>query len=156
MLKNYVTIMGRLTDDPRMTYGTTQQQSVARFAVAIDRGKDKNGEDKGADFPNVVCFGKTAELAEKYLGKGARILLEGHLHTGSYTKKNGEKVFTTDVIADSLVFLDFKRPEVNKAEKEDRAYTKDVNAVAAAEANKDDDYEIPEGFKKLTDDDIPF
>lgn len=103
---NQVIISGRLTKDIELKY-TTSQMAVARFSLALDRGKDKDGNDKGADFPNCVAFGRTAENLEKFSGKGLRISIIGHLQTGSYDK-DGQKVYTTDVIADRVEIIDWK------------------------------------------------
>ena len=103
---------------------------------------DKDGNDRGADFPNCIAFGKTAENIGKYFSKGRLIGLNGRLQTGSYENKDGNKVYTTDVIVDRFDFCDsngggqgsgFTRPE--------------------GVSNNDD---IPEGFEAIDDDDIPF
>ncbi len=125
---NSVSIIGRLTKDPDIRTNAETQTTVARFSIAINRGKGKNGEDKGTDYPNIICFGKTAELVEKYLGKGRLVGITGRIQTGSY-EKDGHKVYTTDVVADRVEFLD-------KAEKEDEP--------------------VPRGFNRITDDDILF
>lgn len=104
---NQVIISGRLTKDAACNY-THEGLAVARFSVALDRGKDKDGNSKGADFPNVVCFGRTAENLEKFSGKGLRVGIIGHLQTGSY-EKDGVKHYTTDVIADRVEFIDWKQ-----------------------------------------------
>lgn len=104
---NLVLISGRLTKDPEVRYTTGTQMAVAVFTLAIDRGKDKNGEDMGADFPRVTVFGKQAENCERFLGKGCRVSVQGRIQTGSY-EKDGQKVFTTDVIASRVEFIDFK------------------------------------------------
>ncbi len=83
---NQVGLIGRITKDPDVRYGAESNLAVARFSIAINRGKGKNGEDKGADFPNIVCFGKTAELVEKYVGKGRLVGISGRLTTGHYEK----------------------------------------------------------------------
>lgn len=98
---NSVNLIGRLTRDPECRYAQSGT-AIARFAIAIDR-RDKEG---GADFPNIVCFGKTAENVEKYIGKGRLVGVTGRLQTGSYDKKDGTRVYTTDVIADRVEFLD--------------------------------------------------
>lgn len=153
---NKVFLLGRLTDDPRVSYGKTNQTPVARFSVAIDRGKNKNGDDLGTDYPNVVCFGKTAEIVDKYVGKGMKVAIDGHLHTDSY-EKDGRKIYVTDVYCDRFEFAEPKRDTQQlSAAKEERAYTAGVNKVAADASDAGTDYDIPEGFKKLTDDDIPF
>lgn len=105
---NLVILTGRLTKEPVVNYAAATQTAVARFTVALDRGRDKNGENRGADFPNCVAFGKTAENLERYSGKGLRVQVTGHLQTGSYDDKDGKKVYTTDVIADRIEFIDWK------------------------------------------------
>lgn len=107
---NSVHIIGRLTKDPQISYISDTQTAVARFSVAISRGKDKDGNDKGADFPNVVVFGKQAENCERYLSKGKLVGIEGRLQTGSY-EKDGRKVYTTDVISNRVEFLEWDNKE---------------------------------------------
>lgn len=107
---NSVHIIGRLTKDPQISYISDTQTAVARFSVAISRGKDKDGNDKGADFPNVVVFGKRAENCERYLSKGKLVGIEGRIQTGSY-EKDGRKVYTTDVIANRVEFLEWDNKE---------------------------------------------
>lgn len=131
---NSVFITGRMTCDPKVSY-TNSNTAVARFNVAINRWKDKAGNDKGADFPSIICFGKTAELVEKYLGKGRLIGIEGRLQTGSY-EKDGKKVYTTDVVAERVEFLD-------KTSESDSRETNKKSSGA------------PDGFSQL-DEEIPF
>ena len=140
---NRVELIGRLTRDPDVRYGAQSQQAVARFTIAIDRGKNSKGEDLGADFPSIVCFGKTAELVEKYLGKGRVVGVSGHIQTGSY-EKDGKKIYTTDVNAERVEFLD-------KAPSGDQAQTQAAPPAQAASSP-----DIPQGFTRLEDDDIPF
>lgn len=130
---NSVQLIGRLTKDPDIHKGTSV---VAKFSVAIGRGKDAQGNDRGTDYPSITCFGKTAELVEKYLGKGRLVGIVGRIQTGSY-EKDGHKVYTTDVIADRVEFLD-------------KASDKPANDV---QEQIDD---LPAGFSKLDDEDIPF
>ena len=137
---NSVSLIGRLTKDPDVRYGAASQTAVARFTIAIDRGKDRNGEDRGADFPSIVCFGKTAELCEKYLGKGRLVGIQGRIQTGSY-EKDGRKVYTTEVLADRVEFLD----------RGDRS-----GGSAAQMGGAPSDNQTPDGFTEMTDDDIPF
>lgn len=103
---NNVILIGRLTRDPEVRH-TSNNMAVARFSVAIDRGKDNDGNSRGADFPNIVVFGKQAENCEKYLAKGRLVAIQGHLQTGSYDDKDGKKVYTTDVVADRVKFLEW-------------------------------------------------
>lgn len=107
---NKIILTGRLTADVELKSGGNV--SVANFSIAVDRGKEKDGTDKGADFPRCVAFGKTAENLAKYQGKGSNILIEGHLQTGSYTKKDGTKVYTTDVICERIEWLESKKSSV--------------------------------------------
>ena len=104
---NLVVLQGRLTKEPIVRYTPDSQLAIASFSVAVDRGKNKNGEDMGTDFIPVTVFGKQAENCERFLGKGCRVSVQGRIQTGSY-EKDGQKVFTTDVIASRVEFIDFK------------------------------------------------
>lgn len=104
---NSVVLIGRLTKDPELRYTSGTQMAIATFTLAIDRGKDKNGESKGADFPRVMVFGKSAENCEKFLKKGRLVGIRGRIRTGSYENDYGNKVYTTDVIADRVEFLEW-------------------------------------------------
>lgn len=99
---NKVILMGRLTRDPEVRYNG--DKAVARFSLAVDRKFSD-----GADFPTCVAFGKTAEFIEKWFNQGLKICLEGRITTGSYTNKDGVKVYTTDVIADNVEFAESKK-----------------------------------------------
>lgn len=131
---NEVNLVGRLTKDPDVRENNSGLK-VARFSIAIDRGKDKDGNSLGTDFPNIACFRKTAELVEKYLSKGRQVAIIGKLRTDSY-EKDGKKLYTTSVVADHIEFLGKKEDGQNK------------------EAAPADD--IPSGFSQLTDEEIPF
>ena len=126
---NNVTLIGRLTKDPEIRY-TEQQLAVVRFNIAIDR----IGKDKGADFPSIVVFGKQAENCEKWLHKGRLVAIQGHIQTGNYTNKDGNKVYTTDVVADRVEFLEWG----------DREEKPTSNSGTF------------EGFEAVEDDDVPF
>lgn len=102
MAINMIVALGNLTKDPDIFY-TSNQTCLAKFTIALNRGK-KNGEDLGADFPRVTCFGKTAEIVERYVKKGSQIAIVGHLHTDSY-EKDGRKVYTTEIVADRVELL---------------------------------------------------
>lgn len=103
---NVVTLVGRLTRDPEVRY-TDGGLSIARFSLAVDRRFKKEGEQT-ADFINCLAFGKTAEFIERYFHKGQRLGLSGRIQTGSYTNKDGVKVYTTDVIAENVEFVESK------------------------------------------------
>lgn len=99
---------GRLTRDPEVRYGSDADSSaVARYSLAVDRVGAKEGQPS-ADFISCVAFGKSAEFVEKYLKKGMKILVEGRIQTGSYTNKEGQKIYTTDVIIDRHEFVESK------------------------------------------------
>lgn len=105
---NRVIITGRLTADPKVTYSTGDKPTcIAKFNLAVDRKYKRDGEPN-ADFINCTAFGKTAELVEKYVVKGSKVGVEGHIQTGSYTNKDGQKVYTTDVMAEAIEFLERK------------------------------------------------
>ena len=105
---NKVIIMGRLTRDPDIKYsGQDNQMAIARYTVAVDRRFKRDGEPT-ADFIPCVAFGKSAEFAEKYFHKGIKVVIEGRIQTGSYTNKEGQKVYTTDVIVESSEFAESK------------------------------------------------
>ena len=106
---NSVQLSGRLTKDPEMRY-TSDQLAIASFTIAVDRLKRED-----ADFISVKVFGKQAESCEKYTGKGLRVIVTGRIQTGSYTNREGSKVYTTDVIADRVEFLDWKEKQQQQA-----------------------------------------
>ncbi|MFQ9891832.1 MAG: single-stranded DNA-binding protein [Emergencia sp.] len=103
---NNVVLIGRLTKDPEVRYTSSTQMAVATFTVAIDRPV-RAGGDKQTDFPRVTVFGKQAENCEKYLAKGRLVGIQGRLQTGSYQNKDGVTVYTTDVVADRVEFLEW-------------------------------------------------
>ena len=103
---NSVVLIGRLTRDPEMRYTAGTQMAVATFTLAIDRPV-KAGGKRQTDFPRVTVFGRQAENCEKYLVKGRLVGVQGRLQTGSYINKDGETVYTTDVVADRVEFLEW-------------------------------------------------
>lgn len=122
---NSVQLIGRLTRDPEVRYTSDNQTAVCTFTLAIDRPK-REGKEKQTDFPRVIVFGKQAENVEKYVKKGMLIGVNGSIQTGSYQNKKGETVYTTDVVAGRVEFLESKD---KKEEKKDEA---------------------PEGYEQLT------
>ena len=101
--------LGRLTRDPDIRYTNGEEQMcVARYTVAIDRKVKKEGQ-QNADFVSCVAFGKNGEFAEKYLKKGTKIAVEGRIQTGSYINKDGQKVYTTDIVVESQEFAESKK-----------------------------------------------
>ena len=105
---NKVILMGRLTRDPEVRYSQGENSmAIARFSLAVDRRFKRPGEPE-ADFINCVAFGKSAEHAEKYYRQGLKIAVTGRIQTGSYTNKEGQKVYTTDVIVEESEFAESK------------------------------------------------
>ena len=108
---NKVHLIGRLTKDPDVRYSQgADQTAIARYTLAVDRRFKREGEQT-ADFINCVTFGKNGEFAEKYLRKGIKIAISGRIQTGSYTNKDGVKIYTTYIIADRVDFIDWKAQE---------------------------------------------
>lgn len=110
---NKVILMGRLTRDPDVRYSQGENPTaVARYSIAVDR-RFNRGDDNNTDFINCVAFGKAGEFAEKYLHKGTKILVTGRIQTGSYTNKDGQKVYTTDVVVEDCEFAESKNASNN-------------------------------------------
>lgn len=108
---NKVILMGRLTRDPEVRYSQGERSmAIARYTLAVDRRGSKNSSDgqQTADFISCVAFDKRGEFAEKYFRQGMRVLISGRIQTGSYTNRDGQKVYTTDIIVDDQEFADSK------------------------------------------------
>lgn len=136
---NKVMLIGRLTRDPdnRMTTGSNPM-SVTRITVAVNRNQKKEDGSQQADFIGCIAFGKNAENIGKYFTKGNRIAIEGRIQTGSYTNRDGNKVYTTDVVVDHFEFVE------SKAERE---------KAQQAPADNDGFMHIPDGVE---DEGLPF
>lgn len=105
---NKVILMGRLTRDPEIRVSVATNVTTAKFTLAVDRKYKKEGEQQTADFINCTAFGKTAESIERYLHQGTKIAVVGRIQTGSYTNKDGQKVYTTDVVIEECEFAESK------------------------------------------------
>lgn len=106
---NKVILMGRLTRDPEVRYSQgDNSMAIARYSLAVDRRFKRDGDEQTADFINCVAFGKSGEFAEKYLHKGTKIVVVGRIQTGSFTNKDGQKVYTTDVVVEEQEFAESK------------------------------------------------
>lgn len=137
---NKIILMGRLVRDPEVRYSQgNSSMAIARYALAVDRKFKRDGEPT-ADFINCIAFGKNGEFAEKYLHKGIKILVEGRIQTGSYTNKDGVKVYTTDVVVESCEFAESKN--ANQSER----------PQAAPQTDSDGFMSIPDGI----DEELPF
>ena len=112
---NKVILMGRLTRDPDVRYTQGENpMAVARFTLAVDRRRTNADGQRDADFISCTSFGKNAEFAERYLHQGTKIVLTGRIQTGSYTNKDGQKVYTTDVVAEDMEFAESKAASENR------------------------------------------
>ena len=151
---NVVVISGNLARDPEVRYGQNQL-AIAKFTVAVNR-VPRSGEDTGADFIRVTAFGKQAEIIERYLRKGSKVGVEGRIQTGSYDNKEGQNVYTTDVIANRVEFLDGKQKSEGYGGGFDNNDFGGAPAPSAAPAVTNGN--LPEGFSALDDDDddLPF
>ena len=106
---NKVILMGRLTRDPEIRYANNENNTcIANYTLAVDRRFKHQGDEQTADFINCVVFGRGAEFAENYLHHGTKIIAEGRIKTGSYTNRDGQKVYTTDVIVEAQEFAESK------------------------------------------------
>ena len=145
---NLVVLMGRLTKDPRISqYGEAGDKTMARYTIAVDRiGRQEEGQQT-ADFISCVCYGKNAEFASKWLRQGVKIAVEGKIQTGSYTNKDGQTVYTTDVIVGRQEFAESKR-----ADSTGGGQTASVAAPAGEKKADDGFMNIPDGITE----DLPF
>lgn len=143
---NKVNLIGRLTADPEVRYTQGDQpMCIASYRLAVERRGKKQEGQQNADFISIKAFGKGGEFAEKYLHKGMKVAVSGHIQTGSYTKQDGTKVYTTDVIADEQEFCESKAANdvaQNTAPKETQKGTPPI----------DDFMSIPNGI----DEELPF
>ena len=106
---NKVILMGRLTRDPEVRYSQGENATaIARYTLAVDRRFNRNNDDQTADFIGCVAFGRAGEFAEKYFRKGTKVLVTGRIQTGSYTNKDGVRVYTTDVVVEDQEFAESK------------------------------------------------
>lgn len=143
---NKVILMGRLTRDPEVRYSQGENQTaIARYSLAVNRRFKRKG-DPEADFINCVAFGKQAEFAEKYLKKGTKMTITGRIQTGSYTNKDGVKVYTTDVIVEEQEFAE------SKAAAENHAAASPAPQPAPQQNQADGFMNIPDGI----DEELPF
>ncbi len=106
---NKVILMGRLTRDPELRYTATNTNAVASFALAVNRKFVKQGEERQADFINIVAWGKTAEFCSKYFKKGQQVAVSGRLQTRTWDDQDGKKRYATEVVAEDVYFADSKK-----------------------------------------------
>ncbi len=144
---NKVILMGRLTRDPEIRYSQGEQaMAVARYTLAVDRRFRRDNDQQTADFIGCVAFGRQGEFAEKYLRKGIKIAITGRIQTGSYTNKDGQKVYTTDVVVEEQEFAE------SKAVSDGNAGFAPIDRPSPSVAAGDGFMNIPDGI----DEELPF
>ena len=145
---NKVILMGRLTRDPEVRYAQGDNaMAIARFSLAVDRRRTNNSDGQTADFINIVAFGRLGEFVEKYLNKGTKVALFGRIQTGSYTNKDGVRVYTTDVIAEDIEFAESK-----SAASSNGSTSGDNQPMPPSVGSGDGFMNIPDGI----DEELPF
>ena len=143
---NKVILIGRLTRDPDVRYSQAEESvAVARYTLAVNRRFHRDGE-QAADFVSCVAFGKQGEFAEKYLRQGIKIAITGRIQTGSYTNRDGQKVYTTDVVVEEQEFAE------SKSASEQNAGFAPADRPAPSAAVGDGFMNIPDGI----DEELPF
>ena len=145
---NRVILMGRLTRDAEIRYSQGESSTaIARFSLAVDRRFRREGDEQTADFINCVAFGRTAEFMERFGRKGTKFVAEGRIQTGSYTNKDGQRVYTTDVVGESVEFAESK----SAASGSDGGFTP-ADRPSPSQAAGDGFMNIPDGI----DEELPF
>ena len=143
---NKVILMGRLTRDPEVRYGAGENSTaVARYTIAVDRRFKRDGE-QNTDFIGCVAFGRNAEFAEKYLRQGTKIVLTGRIQTGSYTNRDDQKVYTTDIVVEEQEFAE------SKAAAAGNGGQGNYSRASSAPSDANGFMNIPDGI----DDELPF
>ncbi len=150
---NSVQLIGRLTRDPEIRYTSGSQMAVATFTIAIDRPV-RSGEERKADFPRITVFGKQAENCEKFLVKGRRVAVEGRIQTGSYQNQKGDTVYTTDVVANRVEFLEWgDRPQGES--QNFRPQPQNAEPQQPRQTSSEPIDEMPDSFQAI-EEDVPF
>ena len=152
---NKVILMGRLTRDPEIRYSQSENSTaVARFTLAVDRRFKRDGaNEQSADFISCVAFGRTAEFMERYTRQGTKLVVEGRIQTGSYTNKDGNKVYTTDVVVEDQEFAESKAVSDANAGSFRAAAPSPAPAPATPVSDAGDGFmNIPDGI----DEELPF
>lgn len=150
---NKVILVGRLTRDPEVRYSQGEKPvAIARFTLAVDRRYRRDNDDQSADFINCVAFGKDGEWFEKYVRQGTKISISGRIQTGSYTNRDGQKVYTTDVVVEEREFAERKDSGAGNAAP---AGNNNANNDASRGFSTDNDgfMSIPDG---IDDEGLPF
>ena len=146
---NICALIGNLTREPEVRY-TNNDMAIATFSIAINRPPKKDGSDGGADFPRITVFGKQAENVERFLHKGSKVGIVGKVQTGSY-EKDGQRIYTTDIVADRVEFLGRPMAEMNNTELGDK-----IQTAQAVQSTRSPAFGASNAWAEVKDDDIPF
>ncbi len=155
---NNVTLIGRLTADPELKH-TASGIATTRFTIAVDRTFVKQGEERQADFISLVAWRQTAEFICKYFSKGRRIAIVGEIRTGSYTDKDGNKRYTTDVVVNNAEFCDSKRDSGDSGDGYSRSYQNSYQQNSRPEQVAAPSYsngDVGDFMETPGDEDLPF
>lgn len=161
---NKVILIGRLTQDPELRFSQGSNMAVARFTVAVDKGYSRDKRDDmakqgkpTADFPRVVVFGRQAENCANYLSKGRMVAVEGSIQTGSYTNQEGRKIYTTEVLANRVEFIERANVSQGAGQHTQQRPSFDNRPSQQTQnqnqTNSNDDFD---SFSQINDDEIPF
>lgn len=149
---NKVILMGRLTRDPDVRYSAGENAlAIARYTLAVDRRFRRDGE-AAADFIPCISFGKTAEFAEKYFRQGMKIVISGRIQTGSYTNREGRKVYTTEVVVEEQEFAESKAQNQNQTPAQTAKPAETRNEQQKFDVDEHGFMNIPEGLEE----ELPF
>ena len=154
---NKTFLIGRLTRDPELRYSSSNMP-IVNFTIAIDRAFTNKDGQRETDFIRIVAYNKQAENVKKYVAKGALVAIDGRIQTGSYDDKDGKKVYTTDVVADRVQFLDTKNQSSQQESTTDNVTPADFQTENnVSETNVSDDVFADFGSSiEISDDDIAF
>lgn len=158
---NKVILIGRLTRDPEVRYSTGENAlAIARYTLVVDRRFHKDGETN-ADFISCVSFGRNAEVAEKYFRQGLKISVSGRIQTGSYTNRDGQKVYTTEVVVEEQEFVESKSNSLNNSQHRQQSSQQPQQQAPRQQQNsgKQQNRYADDGFMNIPDgidEELPF
>ena len=154
---NNCVLIGRLCANPELSYTPNTQTACCRFTLAVDRPR-RDGQDQGADFIRIVVWGAQGENCDRYLSKGRQVAVIGRIQTGSYKDRNGQTVYTTDIVADRVEFLGSAQGENSRSDGSYQRNGSNYQSQNNAPQNGDKQLgfnDLPQGFSTV-DDDVPY
>lgn len=157
---NSAILIGRLVRDPELSYTPNTNTACCHFTLAVDRPK-KDGEDQGADFIRIVVWGRQGENCDRYLSKGRQVAVKGRIQTGSYKNRDGQTIYTTDVVADMYGGVEFLASAQGENSRSEGSYQSNGNSYQSqSNASQNGDKQLgfddmPQGFNTV-DEDVPY